>query len=148
MKRDMEILNEMLLGEFISRFSVGDTWDMCIGDCYLSAHTIEFEEENLINEFLNENYKEFKYSVDKEDVAKSTLMAANLRKPISQISLDEMKNLVIGFENGSTLKILTDTDIVDWQWCINRSGDDPYMDYEIACFVAGEISKKERHGLR
>jgi len=143
MKRDLEILNEKLLGEFISRFSVGDTWDMCIGNFWLSAHTIEFKEESKITAFLKENYNEFNYSVDKEDVSKSTIMAANLRKTIIQISLDKMKNLTIDFENGSTLKILTNTDVVDWQWCINLSGKDPYMDYEIACFWAGETKIKE-----
>jgi len=143
MKRDLEILNKKLLGEFISRFSVGDTWDMCIGNFWLSAHTIEFKEESKITAFLKENYNEFNYSVDKEDVSKSTIMAANLRKTIIQISLDKMKNLTIDFENGSTLKILTNTDVVDWQWCINLSGKDPYMDYEIACFWAGETKIKE-----
>jgi len=69
-------------------------------------------------------------------------MAANLRKTIIQISLDKMKNLTIDFENGSTLKILTNTDVVDWQWCINLLGKDPYMDYEIACFWAGETKIK------
>ena len=143
MKRDQDILNEKLLGEFISRFSVGDTWDMYIGDFCLSAHSIKFEEENQITEFLKGHYEEFKYSVDKEDIPKSTIMAANLRKPITKIILDELKNMKIDFENGSTMKIMTNTEIVDWQWCVNRSGKDPYMDYEIACFWAGETQIKE-----
>lgn len=142
MKTDQDILNKTLLGEFISRFSVGDTWDMYIGIFYLSAHTIEFEEENRIAEFLKGQYEEFKHSVDKENISKSTIMAANLRKPITKISLDELKNLQIHFENGSTMKILTNTEIVDWQWCVNRSGKDPYMDYEIACFWAGQTQIK------
>lgn len=143
MKTDQDILNEQLLGEFISRFSIGDTWDMYIGDFYLIAHTIEFEEENLITLFLKEKYREFKFTVDKEDISKSTIMAANLRKPITKISLDKFKNLQIDFENGSTMKILTSTDIVDWQWCVNRTGKDPYNDYDIACFWAGETKIKE-----
>lgn len=143
MKTDIEILTTKLLGEFISRFSVGDTWWMSIGDYYLEAHTIEFEEENLIAEFLKGNYEEFNYSVDQEDISKSTIMAANLRKPITHISLDDLKNMKIDFENGSTMKILTNTDIVDWQWCFNKSGKDPYMDYEIACFWAGETKIKK-----
>ena len=143
MKRDQDILNEKLVGEFISRFSVGDTWDMFIGDYYLSAHTIEFEEENQITEFLIGHYDEFKFSMDKENISKSTIMAANLRKPITKVSLDELKNLQLDFENGSTMRILTNTKIVDWQWCVNRSGKDSYMDYEIACFREGETQIKE-----
>ena len=142
MKRDEDILNENLLGEFISRFSVGDTWDMCIGDFYLSAHTIEFEEEDQITELLKQNYEKFEYGVDKEYISKSTIMTANLRKLITKISLDKLKNLQIHFENGSTMKILTNTDIVDWQWCMNKSGNDPYMDYEVACFWAGKTKIK------
>ena len=143
MKSDQDILNEKLVGEFMSRFSVGDTWDMFIGDYYLSAHTIEFEEENQITEFLIRHYDEFKFSVDKENISKSTIMAANLRKPITKVSLDELKNLQLDFENGSTMRILTNTKIVDWQWCVNRSGKDSYMDYEIACFWEGETQIKE-----
>ena len=66
-------------------------------------------------------------------------MTANLRKTITNIKIDELKNLNLDFENGSRMKILTNTNIVDWQWCLNKSGKDPYIDYEIACFWAGEI---------
>lgn len=143
MKNELEILNNRLLGQFISRFSLGDTWDLFIGEYCLSAHTIQFEDEGKISELLKENYDGFIHAVDKEDVSKSTIMAANLRKTIIEILLDENKNITIDFENGSTMNILTNTDIVDWQWCINKSGKDPYMDNEIACFWAGEIKIKE-----
>ena len=143
MKSELEILSDKLLGQFISRFSLGDTWDLLIGEYWLSAHSIEFKEEDKITAFLKENYVPFSHSVDKEDISKSTLMAANLRKNITQIELGKMKNLTLYFEKGSTMKILTNTDIVDWQWCINKSRKDPYMDNEIACFWAGEIKIKE-----
>jgi hypothetical protein len=143
MKEDIDILNKKLLGQFISRFSVGDTWDMFIGEYCLSAHSIEFKEENLITEFLKNNYEQYKSSVDKEDISKSTILAANLRKQITNIQLDESKNLIIDFENGSKLKILSNTEIVDWQWCLNKSGGTPYSDYEIACFWEGETKIKK-----
>lgn len=143
MKNELEILNDKLLGQFISRYSLGDTWDLLIGEYWLSAHSIEFKEELKITRLLEESYAPFSFSVDKEDISKSTLIAANLRKNITQIELDKMKNLTLDFENGSAMKILTNTDIVDWQWCINKSEKDPYMDNEIACFWAGEIKIKE-----
>ncbi|MBD1261793.1 hypothetical protein HZY62_14400 [Maribacter polysiphoniae] len=143
MKNELEILNNKLLGQFISRFSLGDTWELFIGEYCLSAHTIQFEDEGKITEFLEENYDGFIHAVDKEDIAKSTIMAANLRKTIVEILLDNNKNITIDFENGSTMNILTNSDIVDWQWCINKSGKDPYRDNEIACFWAGEIKIKE-----
>ncbi|TCI84580.1 hypothetical protein [Tenacibaculum sp. M341] len=143
MENELELLNNKLVGQFISRFSVGDTWDLLIGDYWLSAHTIEFKEERKITKLLKENYNQFNFSVDKEDVSKSTIVAANLRKLITRIDLDEMKNLIIDFKNGSELRVLTNTDIVDWQWCINKSGKNPYTDFEIACFWKGEIKIKE-----
>lgn len=49
-----------------------------------------------------ENYDGFIHAVDKEDISKSTIMAANLKKTIIEVLLDENKNLTIDFENGST----------------------------------------------
>ena len=139
MNKELIILNQKLLGEFISRFSIGDTWNIFIGNYILSAHTIEFQEEKLIYDFLKNNYSEFNYSIDNENVPKSTLLTSNLRKLIIQIKLDEMKNLTLEFEKGSTMKILTNTKVVDWQWCLNQSRKNPYQDFDIACFYAGEI---------
>lgn len=143
MKEDIDILNRILLGQFISGFSLGDTWDMFIGDYCLSAHSIEFKDENLITELLKRNYEHYKFSIDKEDISRSTIMAANLRKRIANIQLDASKNLKIDFENGSELNLITNTEIVDWQWCLNKSGETPYSDYEIACFWVGETKVKK-----
>ncbi|WP_459212175.1 hypothetical protein [Aquimarina rhabdastrellae] len=143
MDKETVIVKEKLVGKFISRFSLGDTWELFIDDFCLSAHTIEFKEETMITKLIQEHYEAFNYSIDKEDISKATLMASNLRKMISAISLDEDKNLIIDFEKGSALKIATNTTIVDWQWYISKSGKDPYIDYDIACFWAGELKIKE-----
>lgn len=139
MNNELAILDKKLLGKFISRFSLGDTWEMFIGEYCLSAHTIEFTDERRLELLIKEHYDEFAYSIDKENIAKSMIMAANLRKTITRIDLDEMKNLTFDFEQGTPLRILTNTEIVDWQWCINKSGKDPYMDNEVSCFWAGAI---------
>ena len=55
MENKLKILNNKLLGQFISRFSAGDTWDLLIVDYWLLAHTIEFKEESKITELLKEN---------------------------------------------------------------------------------------------
>ena len=135
MKTEEEVLNRTLVGEFISRFSVGDTWWMCIGKYYLEAHQITFEGEDSISKLLEEISI---LSVDRENVSKSTIMAANLRKPITHVRIDRSKNLTIEFEKGITMTVLTNTNYVDWQWCVNKSGKDPYQDYEIACFWEGK----------
>ncbi len=141
LKDDLEAINDRLFGQFISRFSLGDTWDLFIGEYCLSAHTVEFREENEITRLLEKHYRKFKYSVDQDDISKSTIMAANLRKEITNIHLGESKNIIISFENGSTMNVLTNTKVVDWQWCINKSGKSPYVDYDISCFTAGEIKQ-------
>lgn len=143
--KEIKILKDKLLGQFLMRFSIGDTWELFIGDSCLSAHTIQFKDEKVITELLRENYDGFIHIADEEDVSKSTIMAANLRKMIIDVELDKKKNLTVTFEHGSTMKILTNTDIVDWQWCINKSGKDPYIDSDISCFWAGELKVNEKN---
>ena len=142
MRNELRELNDKFLGKFISRFSLGDTWDLYIGGYWLSAQTIIFKEEGAIAELLFKNYDKFNDTVDKEDISKSAIMASNLRKAITHIQLDKMKNLTIDFDNGMELIVSTDTDVVDWQWCVNKSLQDPYRDFEIACFQKGEIKIK------
>ena len=63
-----------------------------------------------------------------------------MRKEIVDIELDNKYNLTLKFELGSDLLIPTNEDIVDWPWCINKSGADPYSEKSLlTCFWEGEI---------
>lgn len=137
-----EILEKELLGAFISRFSVGDTWEIYFGKYWLVAQNIISEDEEILNQWILKNYEYSKDTVDKENIAKSAIVAANMRKAVIGLKLDDRYNLTIEFENGSNLLIPTHEDIVDWQWCFNKSGGDPYQDYLVACFWEGEIEFK------
>lgn len=45
-----------------------------------------------------------------------------------------------GCVSESGLVFPSNVGIVDWQWALNESGGDPYLDHSVACFGAGEIS--------
>lgn len=138
--RAIAILTKSLKGEFISRFSVGDTFDLCIGDYYLVAQNVVSEDELLLNQWYQAHYHSYPDCVDKENVSKATILAAHLRKTITSIELDDDCKLTLHFENDSQLLLPTDVDIVDWQWALNTTGADPYQECAVGCFWAGEIT--------
>jgi hypothetical protein len=136
----IDILRDKLVGQFISRFSVGDTWDLAIGEYWLISQEVVSKDEALLDEWLQNNYSLFSTTIDKEQISKSAIIASLLRREIVNVKFDDVYNLVIEFEEGAELVISTNTGIVDWQWCLNRSGNDPYQDYLVACFGEGEIA--------
>lgn len=139
----IEVLNAKLRGEAILSFYVSDGWTLYVGGYYLSAQDIISPDEEQLNSWFRGNYNSFHNAIDKENVSKSAIVAAHLRKTISNLELDEAYNLTIHFEDDSPLLIPTNVDIVDWQWSLNQTGADPYSDYLVACFWEGEISIDE-----
>ena len=137
----IDLLKKILLEEFISFFSVGDSFTLNIGNYYLICQSIISIDEKLIDNCIIENYPLAKFSADKEYISKSTIIAANLRKKIIDVTIDNKCCLTLKFENGSDIFIPTNETIVDWQWAINENGGDPYR-YKntIACFWEGEIT--------
>jgi hypothetical protein len=140
----LELLRNRLLGSFISRFSVGDTWKFYIDGYWLVAQEVLSEDETFLNKLLQENYTYFSSTVDKEYISKSAIVTAAMRREIAGIDLDELYNLKLEFENQFKLIFPTNVEIVDWQWCLNKTGTDPYRDYLIACFWEGEIQVNEK----
>jgi hypothetical protein len=121
----IEVLEEALLGEFISHYSVGDTWSLCFGQYWLSCQNIISEEEFFLDKLISENYALANSTVDQEFIAKSVVVSSNMRRTVSKLSLDAKSNLKIEFESGNSITIPSNEDVVDWQWCINESGSDP-----------------------
>ncbi|TDN39438.1 hypothetical protein E4631_14655 [Hymenobacter sp. UV11] len=141
--KPIEVLNDKLKGNFISRFSIGDTWDLYFGDYWLSTHNLISSDESPLNEWLLANYPPFQKAIDQEDISKCVVVAAFMRKKVVSVALDDSCNLTINFEDNGKLILPTDTDIVDWQWSLSEGGNDPYMSYIVACFGEGQISIKE-----
>jgi hypothetical protein len=135
----LNILQEKLVENFYSRFSIGDTFDLFFDDFWLIAHNVVSADEEDLNRFLLNEYKPAIDAIDKEDVSKSTIICSTLRKKIIEVNLADDSTLQLTFENGVILLFPTNTDIVDWQWAINEKGNDPYLDFIVACFNSGEV---------
>ena len=136
---EFEILQEKLKGNFYSRFSVGDSWGLYFDGFWLLAHDVTSSYEKNLNEYLIKNYKPTIEAIDKEDIAKSIIVSSCLRKNILSVSLGSDSSLTLGFENDIKITLPTNTDIVDWQWAINKNGGDPYQSFIVGCFNAGEV---------
>ncbi len=141
--KPIDVLNNRLKGRGISRFSVGDTWELCFGNCWISAHNLISSDESLLNDWLLANYLPFQKAIDREAISKCLIVAALMQKEVVRVALDEACNLTISFEGNGKLILPTDTAIVDWQWSLSEEGSDPYMSYLVACFGEGEISLSE-----
>lgn len=135
----IEILQKKLVGNFYSRFSIGDTFDLYFDGFWLIAHNIVSSDEEDLNRILLNEYKPVKEAIDKEDVSKSTIICSTLRKKIINVSLFDDATLQTTFENGVILLFPTNTDIVDWQWALNENGTDPYLGFIVGCFDSGVV---------
>lgn len=140
----LEILKSKLIGSFISRFSVGDTWDLYVDSYWLVAQEVVSKDEDFLNEFLKGNCHYFVSTVDKEYISKCAIVAAAMRREIVSVELDELYNLKIEFDNNFSMLFPTNVGVVDWQWCLNDNGADPYNNYLVACFWEGEIQINEK----
>ncbi len=134
----IEILEGKLLGNFYSRISVGDTFDLFFDRFWLISQDVVSTDESTLNKLLTD-YPPTTKAIDKEYIAKSTILTTTLRKKITEVSLNQDSSLALGFENGVKLLFPTDTEIVDWQWAINDKGNDPYTGCLVGCFNPGEV---------
>ena len=138
------ILNEKLVGNFYSRFSIGDTYDLSFDNFWLISNGLNSPDENSLNSYLFENYLATRGSVDKEDISKCTILAATRYRKILDLSLTTDCTLQLEFENNVVLQFPTSTEIVDWQWAINENGKSPYENCMVGCFWQGEIQVNAR----
>lgn len=135
----LDILREKLTGNYYYRFSTGDTWDFYFDNFHLLTYEIKSPDEQDLNKRLLNNYNAAQQAIDKKDIAKNIVAASCLRKNITSVSLNADSALILKFENEVKLILPTNTDIVDWQWALNKNGDDPYLGCIAGCFSTGEI---------
>lgn len=134
-----EILNEKLIGNAYTRFSVGDTFELYFDQFRLIAQSVTSADEKRLDELLSKEYLPMNDAIDREDIATSVVISSTLRKTVTAVSLKADSSLELAFENGVILQSPTDTDIVDWHWAINENGGDPYISHIICCFAPGEV---------
>lgn len=134
----IEILEEKLLGNYYSRISIGDTFDLCFDNFWLISQNVLSPDEDSINQDLS-GYQPTNEAIDKENIAKGAILTTTLRKEVTEVVLNFDSSLELRFENGVKLKFTTDTEIVDWQWAISENAQDPYLGCIVGVFEAGEV---------
>ncbi|WP_444903084.1 hypothetical protein ACJJIU_03900 [Microbulbifer sp. CnH-101-E] len=134
----VEVLEEKLLGNFYSRVSLGDTFDLYFGRFWLISHNVVCPDEGALNEMISA-YHPTNEAIDKDDIAKGTIITASLRKKITSVFIHSDSSLELGLENGVKLKFTTDTDVVDWQWAITENAQDPYHGFIVGVLSSGEV---------
>ncbi len=134
----IEVLQEKLLGNFYSLFRVGDAFGLYFDGFWLIAQNVVSADENELNNKLLSEYQPASDAIDKDDVAKSIVLSATLRKTITKVDLMSDSSLELTFENGVKLLFPTNTEVVDWQWALNENAHDPYINFIVGVFESGE----------
>ncbi len=139
-KKAEKIIKENLVGHSYSELSVGDWWTLYFSNgLWIVTQEIESVEENKLNKLLTNTEPSVLDGVDPEYVAKNIVLSRNLRKEVTNASISDDGALKLFFDKSWEITFPSSADIVDWQWCLNRSGNDPYKDFIVACFWAEEI---------
>ena len=134
------ILSEHLVGNFISRFSVGDTWDLGFGSLWLIAQEIRCPDADRLMSELRGFEPNLLDCVDVEYVPLATLVASFLRRDVTRVAVFDDARVELHFGEGRVLEIPTDVDIVDWQWSLGETDRCPYTaSFTLACLWQGEI---------
>jgi len=76
----LEIIQNKLIGNFYSRFSMGYTIDLYFDSFWLIAHNVTSSDERELNDFLLSEYMPAKEAIDNEDVSKSVIICSTLQK--------------------------------------------------------------------
>ena len=134
----IEVLEEKLLGNFYTRLSCGDTFDLHFDGFWLITQNVISSDERVLN-MLIAGYRPGIEAVDKESVAKNLILTTTLRKKITDVSISSDSWLELSFENGVKLHFPTDTEVVDWHWALNENGQDPYHDFIVGVLESGDV---------
>ncbi len=135
----IEVLENLFVGNWYSRFGAGDTFDLYFDKFWLISQNVVASEEEELNNLLSGKYKPANEAIDKDDIAKTVVISSTLRKKVTGVSLSPDSTLELVFENGVRLGFLTNTEIVDWHWAVNEKGNSPYDDCIVGCFRPGEV---------
>jgi len=142
----LEILRDKLIGGFYTRISVGDTFDFCFNhDFWLTAYNVDSPNEKQFNDYLLSNYSLASKEIDKGNIAKLISITALMRQLVVGVELSSDSVLTLEFEDGEILSFLTNTDIVDWQWALCKENSNPYSEFIVGCFNAGDVQVSARY---
>jgi hypothetical protein len=134
-----EYLQRALIGQFYSRVSVHNAFELQFEDFTLAGQEVESPDEELFNTEFVHSYVSAGRTANPQVIAKSAILAACLGACISRVELAANASLTLTFENGVSVTFTTATPIVDWHWAITEGGQDPYSGCIVACFSPGEV---------
>jgi len=134
-----KILTKALIENSYSYFDYGDWLGLKLKEYRLVAQDINSPEEINLNRLLENADPPILDGVDPQNIAKSALLHRNSQKEINDFTINPDGSLSLLFDQKREISLITSTSIVDWHWCLNKSGQDPYHDYIVACFEAGKI---------
>jgi len=132
-------IRDALVGQFYSRFAASGGFDLYFDDFVLSSWEIVSPDEEIFNSLVVGTYPPAHHTANPERIAKSAVVAACLDIPVVAVELLADSSLLLTFSNNVTVRVPTDTPVVDWHWAITESGGDPYTGCLIACYAPGDI---------
>ena len=132
-----KVLEKHLLGESIHEVHVGVGWVMRLSnDVWLRCHEIKCEGEEAARGSLQLTGLGLDSCVEPGEPVQSLLLVACMRRPILGLVLERGGDLTLDFGSGRTVLLSSETEIVDWQWCLGPSTGDPYAQPGmLACFA-------------
>ncbi len=142
-----QLLQELLLRKHIAGFSTGDVWTLRFveNEYQLAFQNFSCSKESSINEALRGHDMALFDCADPDGIAKAAILSSVTMRKVMSASVDEDAALSLVFEGDIELIFNTDTDVVDWQWCVTKNVPNPYAEeYELACFWKGEVSHRNR----
>ena len=136
-----QVVADLLRGESIVHVEVNDIWAMFFSnDLWLLAQEIRCLGERELGDILATHAPHLLSGVDPQNVPRVALLYSFTRHLVTACSVLEDGQLSIQFGVSRELILPSDTDIVDWQWCLSKSCADPYHAKSIvACIAKGAI---------
>ncbi|MDJ0841357.1 MAG: hypothetical protein QNK37_32905 [Acidobacteriota bacterium] len=139
----LQVLEEMLINQAYIFVSVGDWWRLAFSNgLWLISQEISSSNDYALKALLEKADPPVLNGVDPEYVLQSVAIFRNMRKPIKKVTLEDDGTLILFFDEAWQLRLTTRTEIVDWQWCLNGTGEDPYTDSIVACFASENLEVK------
>ena len=136
-----KVLTDTLVGEFIRQVTIGDAWEFCFSnDVWLVAQGVGSSDTSRLERLIGPFKPNLLDGADSEDVAIATLVTSNMRRQVSGVGLRQDARISLEFGESRSLEILTDDDVVDWQWSLGACPQIPYStEFRVACFWRGEV---------
>ncbi len=129
------------MGRSIDRFCHGDTWEIRFdNDLWLVTHELRIDAESDLQTLLESGSTALHYSVDPRDAVRSLLLASLMRRPVISVDITTDGALSLHFDEARSVTLPTDTDVVDWQWSLGGTPNNPYAaEALICCLWRGEV---------